>query len=487
MSTKLAIVHYHLRPGGVTRVVQHAVRGLCDRDVQVAVLVGDPGEAEFGQDATVRIVAGLAYDARDHVVTPRSLRDDLLETAREALGGAPDVWHVHNHALGKNVSLPTVLRMLAQERHRLLLQIHDLAEDGRPENYARLVNHIGAGSVDALAQQLYPVADHVHYAALNARDHGWLASAGVPESNLHLLPNAVELPGIDDSRPQEPDRKLILYPTRAIRRKNLGEFILWAAACRNDYRFATTLAPSTQSDVLLYGNWLQLAERLDLPYEPEVGTKADVGFVHLLKSAAALATTSVAEGFGLAFLEPWFAGRPVIGRDLPEITRDFKSEGLQLGHLYERLDVPLEWVGKNRLRDAIDVKLRSIRQQYRMTCSEDDVETALDAAVRDDKVDFACLDEPMQQGVVRLVAGGENGRDQVGGLEKALHRTPSEEIVDHNRRIVREKYGLEKYGERLVSLYRQMLDAGAGEVRHADGAAILDASLDPRRFRLMRA
>jgi glycosyltransferase involved in cell wall biosynthesis len=487
MTIKLAIVHYHLRPGGVSRVVQHAVRALADHDVQVAVIVGDPGETDFGADATVRIVAGLAYDARDHVVDPKKLYDDLREAAHEALGGDPDVWHVHNHSLGKNVSLPTVLRMLAEKEQRLLLQCHDLAEDGRPENYARLVNHIGAGDIDALAQQLYPVAPHVHYATLNHRDRGWLSGAGVPVANLHVLPNAVELPGTDEVERQQPKSGFVLYPTRAIRRKNLGEFLLWAAACPDDCSFATTLAPSTQSDVLLYENWLQLAEQLNLPYEPEVGTKADVGFVQLLKSASALATTSVAEGFGLAFLEPWLTNRPVIGRDLPEITRDFKDEGLNLDHLYKRLDVPLDWIGRDKLRQTIDVNLRRIRQQYRMACTEDDVDQALDAAVQDGLVDFACLDEPMQQAVVRRLAGGDNGADEVRGLEQTLKQIPGEEAIAHNRGVVKQRYTLKKYGERLLSLYDTVTAAEAGRVDRADGEAILKSALDPSRFRLMRA
>ena len=37
-------------------------------------------------------------------------------------------------------------------------------------------------------------------------------------------------------------------------------------------------------------------------------------FAALLASAHALVTTSVAEGFGLAFLEPWLMGRPLAGR-----------------------------------------------------------------------------------------------------------------------------------------------------------------------------
>ena len=42
-----------------------------------------------------------------------------------------------------------------------------------------------------------------------------------------------------------------------------------------------------------------------------------------MASAHRLVTTSVAEGFGLAFLEPWLFGKGLLGRNLPEITVDF--------------------------------------------------------------------------------------------------------------------------------------------------------------------
>jgi hypothetical protein len=36
-------------------------------------------------------------------------------------------------------------------------------------------------------------------------------------------------------------------------------------------------------------------------------------------------TTSVLEGFGFAYLEPWIADRAVIGRSIPMITPDFRG------------------------------------------------------------------------------------------------------------------------------------------------------------------
>ena len=45
----------------------------------------------------------------------------------------------------------------------------------------------------------------------------------------------------------------------------------------------------------------------------------------MVAHAKAIVSTSVAEGFGLGFLEPWIFGKGLCGRDIPEITSDFPS------------------------------------------------------------------------------------------------------------------------------------------------------------------
>ena len=60
---RIAIVHYHLQPGGVTRVIELAARALASRGARIALLYGGgtcaPGAAEFPGAA----LAELAYSA----------------------------------------------------------------------------------------------------------------------------------------------------------------------------------------------------------------------------------------------------------------------------------------------------------------------------------------------------------------------------------------------------------------------------------------
>ena len=197
---KIAIVHYHLADGGVAEVIRSTCGCLHASGVETVILAGEPSVPP-GKDVPVRKVPGLGYGSPDAGV------DELLQAmrhaAREALGGVPDVWHFHNHSLGKNPRLPEIVARLAEEGARLLLHIHDLAEDGRPENARFLCDR----------QQLYPHGPNVHYAFLNPRDRERFIAAGLVPERAHLLPNPVAIKRLPASSSAQP---LMLAPVRGI-------------------------------------------------------------------------------------------------------------------------------------------------------------------------------------------------------------------------------------------------------------------------------
>ena len=142
---RILISHFHLQTGGVTRVIEHACTALVSAGHRVLVVAGEPPQQPLPEGAGFAVVPALAYEERRPAVGPSQLAAELEATALKCLGGLPDLWHVHNHCLGKNLALPGALLELAQRGRRLLLQPHDFAEDGRPGLYARLLGEIGGG------------------------------------------------------------------------------------------------------------------------------------------------------------------------------------------------------------------------------------------------------------------------------------------------------------------------------------------------------
>jgi len=472
-----AIVHYHLRVGGVTRVIEHAARLLQAAGHRVVVLAS--GEPPAGFPAPVVGVEELAYDEEKPPADPGRLEAALITAATRHFGREPDLWHIHNHHLGKNLALPQVVAGWAGQGRHLLLQIHDFPEDCRSYNYRRLRSHLPAEDFDRC---LYPQAPHVHYAVLNGRDLGFLAGAGVAEDRLHWLPNPVFLPGDGEEAPVWPWR-LWLYPTRAIRRKNIGELLLWAALAGPEDHFATSLAPENPREQAAYQGWVRLAGELNLPLSFDLAARSGTAFPALMRSAHCLLTTSIAEGFGMAFLEPWLLGRPVTGRDLPEITTDFTAAGLDLGALYPRLEIPVEWLGERTLLAKISQGLESLYALYGLPSPDAAcLRRAWAAWVREGRVDFGRLDEPLQAEVIRRLAGSHAAREEFS----QVLQVPLPAVVDRNRGIVAETFDDRLYGRRLEEIYERLLDFSPGPVEALESGRMLHSFLQPERLHLLR-
>jgi len=471
MANKLAvaIIHYHLRPGGVTRVIERAVESLNNR-VDLLVLTGEAPAPSAVLTPLTEPFEPLGY-SESECPDFENVAEDLRFTARSLLGRDPDVWHIHNHALGKNSFTPRFVWHLASAGCRLLLQPHDFAEDGRPENYRLLTRHLG----DSLNSTLYPLANHVWYAPINYRDMAFLEDIGLP--HVHELPNAVTAhrAGMTAST-----SKTIVYPARAIRRKNLGEFLLWSLMAPAGYRFQSTLAPQNPRWQGYYNDWVAFARELDLPVEFDAGRRHD--FSELIQQAEALMTTSIAEGFGLAFLEPWLEGKNLFGRRLPEITTDFEEEGLDLSALYSTLPVPIEWAGEKQFHQSLETAMKASYADYSREWNPDYFEQALRALVCEGMVDFGILDESLQRKVIRHLASHPADRARL----PAFQVSADDALIERNRRIVRERYGLEAYGDRLLHLYEQVAATEPGELQAANAVDLLDRFLQPRRFNLLR-
>ena len=394
---RLALLHYHLRPGGVTTVIENTLAGLMAfGDFEVVILSGESYEGK--NLANVQSVSAMSYGAE---VEPETLAEALVEAAKRGLGGAlPDAWHCHNHALGKNGALAAALGILVRDGHRFLFQLHDFAEDGRPENY----------QVMQARGDAYPMLPSVHYATVNRRDADFLVKAGLCESRVHVLPNPV-LAHNEDRHAQGP-RPIVLYPTRGIQRKNLGEAVLLAALCQDSAFFATTRTPENPRWLPVHDAWVEYAAGLELPIafgvvdrqspaRLKVANETGRSLKAWLRSASCMLTTSVAEGFGLTFIESLLEGLPLLGRDLPEITRDFTVQGLSFPGLYQAIRVPLGWVGEDRLVESLERGLGATFRAYGRSLPKGAVLRAFHAMVDGHgRIDFGRLSESFQRDVI---------------------------------------------------------------------------------------
>ena len=461
---KIAFVHYHLKTGGVTTVLKRQVEAI-HGTFDTLVLTGDRAATEL--PCEVVEIPELGYD-QPGVSPPAAdvVAERVLEALNEKWPGGCNVLHVHNPTLAKNRQFLQIIKRLQQAGVNLFLQIHDFAEDGRPDLYFK---------------EDYP-AD-CHYGVINARDADILMRAGLDRAGLHHIPNAVDgLAGKEGRCP----KSQILYPVRAIRRKNLGEAILLSMFFKNRQRLAVTQPPNSPADASSYRDWIDWVRENQLRVDFEVGKKTD--FSTLVENSESMVTTSISEGFGLAFLEPWTAGKLLWGRRIGDICGDFEENGIRLNFLYDRLDVPLTWIDADAFSRKWHELVFSAVERYGHHVAADAVNRAFARMTRDEMVDFGILSEKFQRQVLTRLIADPSTKAELVSLNPWLSHpgvvADSSAIIENNRRAVLQHYGTEQYRNRLLAIYDQIVNHPV--CHRIDKRALREAFFDLDRFSLLQ-
>ncbi len=463
---KVAVIHYHLKPGGVSTVICNQVKALKDR-VSWLIICGDPAGASL--NAEIACIKDLDYDSRTCEPAPPETTAEAIRAAiYEKWPHGCDIIHVHNPLLKKNNRLLKILSLLQNMGFRLLCQVHDFAEDGRPFSFYE--------------DQDYP--SDCHYGVINSRDKEILISAGLKPHGVHLIRNTVStLPSED--HPGIP-RDIVLYPVRAIRRKNIGEAILLHLLLFQDKPLFFTLPPNSSPDIEAYNDWRKYTKNRGLPVL--FNASCSYPFSGLVKSSAMLITTSITEGFGFAFLEAWTAKKLLWGRRLSGICTDFEKNGIDLSHLYDRLLVPLDFFDEESFslswRNAMTFALK----RFGLPGGQNMVSGFYKSITKSGTIDFGFLSEPFQRQVLDRIITSPAARDRLlhlnkDGLLQDILRNAGRLILS-NKKAVSHSYNSEKCGHELFEIYHKIIRT---PVKHVlDKKKLAKAFVDPEKFSLLK-
>jgi hypothetical protein len=480
-SVNIVILHCHFERGGVSQVVENHVRALKNiGDIQRIFLASGDRigglSAETLAAVTTVTVNDFDYDSQMYSAEALANRAaSIAENLSKALlsqgvDRESTVLHWHNHSLGKNSAAPAVIRLLAQTGWRLLLQIHDFAEDNRPGNYQHLISASGAKDKTDIDRYLYPVASQIHYATLTRADQSAVLQIGIPTARAHWLPNSVAAPSEDRSSQAESllkirsalglpsDARWYLYPVRGIRRKNVGEFLLLSRWTDPSCYSGLTLRPATPIEERSYDRWRKLAEDV-APRAIFDAAREGIPFADNVAAADAILSTSVAEGFGMTFLEPWLSGREVIARRLQTVTDDFEESGIRIDKLYDQIPVPgdKQWLleCQTQYSEALNAAWEKIPTEFRPQ------ESKIDGHLTE--IDFALLTTDRQTEVLRRISqdpGFEAElQDRSSSLIMNLRSGPDRHRIKHNESIVRDRYSTEHAAITLRQIYQMIAAA----------------------------
>jgi hypothetical protein len=432
---KIAFIHYHLKTGGVATVLKQQLSAVAPPN-EALVLTGDPAKTRL--DCDIVHLPELGYSTkRKNTRNAAEIARQILKAIRDRFGGPSDVLHIHNPTLAKNWQFLEIIKSLKNEGANLLLQIHDLAEDGRPQAYF---------------EDEYP-AD-CHYGVINQRDYKILLEAGLKKQGLHLMENAVKASSA--VRQARSANSTVLYPIRAIRRKNIGEAILLSLFFKPGRRLAITLPPNSLQDIASYRSWKAFVRAKDLSVSFDQGLYGE--FADLMASAEFVITTSISEGFGFSFLEPWLFGKLLWGRKIDDICRYFEFNGIQLDHLYSGLYVPVDWLDLPRLRERWSACALKTYALFNYPVDQPRIQRAFERITQNGIIDFGLLDESFQKlAISRLLADGAS-MNKLMQLNSYLVQPGTventDEVIAANRDAVMRHYSPQAYRTKLMHTYR---------------------------------
>lgn len=363
---QLVIVHYHLRPGGIRRVIEratpHLVRAFTGGRAldRVVLACGEAGDREW-LDGFCRRLAPVPVEcvvdwALRYCSEQRRAPGRIAAEIRLVLGGIlrgaaerPVVVWAHNLGVGRNPLLGRELaRLCLAPGISLVAHHHDWWFENRWSRWPEM-RRCGVGSLTAAAAAVFPTVPGIRHVAINEADAGLLRRR-LGRAAVGWLPNPSEgvRPGPAGVRAVrrwirarvEDDGPLWVMPCRLLRRKNIGEALLLTRWLRPEAWLITTGGVSSADEGAyarrLAGEARRRGWRLRLGVLEGRGSGRWT-VEDLLAAGEAVLLTSLQEGFGLAYLEAAVAGRPLIARRLPTVAPDLARFGFRFPQSYAEL------------------------------------------------------------------------------------------------------------------------------------------------------
>ncbi|MBI3850546.1 MAG: glycosyltransferase family 4 protein [Verrucomicrobia bacterium] len=362
---KLVIVHYHLRPGGIRRIIElatpHLVREAPRPITRIVLATGQCADRSwhdhFAQQlpgVPVKVFVERAFNyLSEQRASPRRitahLRRALEKLFTDADAGNCLVW-AHNLGVGRNLLLARELAFVCAARDiPLVAHHHDWWFDNRWARWPEM-RRFGFRTLAASARAVFPQTDNVIHVAINHADAAVLAR--------HFDKCALWLPNLTEPAPPPPaatvrntrrwlrnnlahdDAPVWLLPCRSLRRKNIAEALLLTRWLRPEAWLVVTGAASSADEVPYFKALERAAHQHHWRLRLGVlaGDESRMPSVpELLAASEAVLLTSIQEGFGLPYLEAAAAHRPLIARRLSNIAPDLNRFGFHFPQAYDEI------------------------------------------------------------------------------------------------------------------------------------------------------
>jgi hypothetical protein len=487
----LVIFHYHLLPGGVTDVIVQGVMAMahsshlfkhitfvCGRKENTDNVIKKVSDYFSEQKSRIKLEITVIpeIDYINHIDKTDTLQkkvNRLKNMLISSFSSPIAIWWMHNYQLGKNpVFSEAVLQIVdSNPDQRVILQIHDFPEAGRPHNMIKLKKIV--------SRPFYPVAHNVRYIVINVRDRDILHKAGLPKELIYLIENPISsFPG-KLNKPREvkkvlaefgrhsgyaveKDSELAIYPIRAIRRKNVLEAGLLTKLLSQKAVLLVTLPGVSQSE-RAYSDFVQQCFREKLiPGIFGIGLeleKLGISFPSLLAASSLMCCSSVQEGFGYPYLQSLLLGIPLLARKLDVMDGFINMFDHYPAVFYTQLLVPLEEKEKAHLKKAYLSYLNTLRNVLSPSLVRT-LTAEVENLFHNELVDFSYLSFDLQRSILSR-ACSSTFSEQVRSINRPLF-ADAKRLLSSTAKAKKEhvlsRFGLNAYAESVEQIIESFSD-----------------------------
>ncbi len=498
----LYIFHYHLLPGGVTSVITDGLKALLKAtlanslnpinkitlvtgrkentdNVYASVLNSFPETSrdKIGEKISIEILPDIDYLDKNAIDTRNA--GELARKLLKRYGGRDSVWWIHNYHLGKNPIFTEAILEIAEGENetipKLLLQIHDFPESGRYENLKTLKA--------TLQHQPYPINPNIRYLVINLRDRNILIQSGIPEKLVYLLENPIDigrssLPGEEEIEGwrktllrfynvNSEHTKLILYPIRAIRRKNVFEAALVSQIAnlrnpRDTYKLIVTL-PGVSKTEQHYSSLVENAfstGTINGFFKTGIAL-GDIGisFEQLVHASDMIFSSSVQEGFGFSFIQSIMWAKPLFAREI-EVLKTFNELFSQYPHnFYANFLCPVAKNIRKSITEAYKIRVEAISTVLPPHSTEK-LYSEVEQLTSEEVLDFSFLDVDTQISILEEALKEESLQHEIlnlnrGSIQKfntLLDKKPSPTIHREKLKKIEDRFGFSNYSSKFIEI-----------------------------------
>ncbi|MDC7124147.1 MAG: hypothetical protein PQJ46_01175 [Spirochaetales bacterium] len=517
--SRITIFHYHLLPGGVTNVILLGVKSLILNASNLESIRIVCGKAENTNIIEKKLLEEIKKSGKniffeirveptiDYLTNNSRLNPEKIEALalklHESYGDS--FWWIHNYHLGKNPLFTAAVIHTAKQfpEQRILLHIHDFPECARYDNLDKLFL--------AGIKNPYPVTKNIDYALINSRDKKILEEAGIPSEKLFLLNNPVEDDSIDsivmsdekkielktaffksyhnDFPGLKPDGKILFYPVRTIRRKNVFEAGLIAALSNEPINLVLSLPGISDSEKkyselcektfkegLIPGIWGSgMSKSQDVPSYPQ-----------MLKLCDMIISSSVQEGFGYLFINSVTLGTPVVARNLDILDgiKDFFPE--QHCFFYNNFFVPISGSKAETLKEAYKIKIKKLGK-YLSEKAVESISKKIELLSTDKIADFSFLSVEEQVDILKKVSDSPDLKMVIHNLNEETMNFIYKKLNEGKYNpISAEHFSLKKHAETIAHILNNKYSENIDIQNKQDiQQNLLDRFAEPEYMRLL--